>query len=154
MSALTNESSANPSCNARLTRIGVVAEQMGISERTVRYYEEFGLVMPSSYSSGGSRLYDDDAIARVGRIRALQSLMGFNLEEIRGILEAEDHIASLKSEYKPGSKSKREAIGDAIAILVELQNRVSEKQQKLHNFQDELQARLERAMSRLKEQTE
>lgn len=134
-----------------LVRIGAVAEQMGISERTLRYYEEFGLVTPSSYSRGGSRLYDEAAIARVSRIRTLQSLMGFNLEEIRDILRAEDHLDEIRTEIKNSSKRKKSLYQDAIQTLEELQNKVAEKQASLQTFQDDLKAKMSRVMARLDE---
>lgn len=134
-----------------LVRIGAVAEQMGISERTLRYYEEFGLVTPSSYSRGGSRLYDEAAIARVGRIRTLQSLMGFNLEEIRDILRAEDHLDEIRSEIKKSSKKKKSLYQDAIQTLEELLSKVTEKQASLQTFQDDLKAKMARVMARLDE---
>lgn len=127
-----------------LARIGAVAEQIGISERTLRYYEQCGLVAPSGYSRGGTRLYDDKAIERVNRVRTLQSLMGFNLEEIKEILAAEDHLDEIKTKYRSTSKHKRELLEDAFGTLQDLQARVTEKQDRLQMFQDDLQARLSR----------
>jgi DNA-binding transcriptional MerR regulator len=63
-------------------RIGEVAEAAGVSTRTLRYYEELGLVSPSGHSPGGARRYSDADLARVLRIRELQHLVGFNLEAI------------------------------------------------------------------------
>lgn len=144
-------SAASSTTEDSLLRIGAVAEQMGVSERTLRYYEEFGLVTPSSYSRGGSRLYDESAIARVGRIRTLQSLMGFNLEEIRDILRAEDHLEEIRSEIKKSSKRKKVLYQDAVNILNELHEKVAEKQASLQSFQDDLQARMSRVVSRIEE---
>lgn len=66
-------------------QIGEVAEQVGLSLRTVRYYEEVGLVTPVGRSSGGFRIYDDSAVKRLELVRDLKPL-GFSLEEIRGIV--------------------------------------------------------------------
>lgn len=128
----------------QLVRIGAVAEQIRISERTLRYYEEYGLVAPSAYSRGGARLYDEKAIDRVSRIRTLQSLMGFNLEEIKDILIAEDHLDSIRSEYRRASRPKKELLETAVSILEDLQSKVTEKQNRLQEFQDDLQAKLDR----------
>lgn len=135
--AESNEGSA-------LIRIGAVAEQIGISERTLRYYEEFGLVAPSAYSRGGARLYDARTISRVSRIRTLQSLMGFNLEEIKDILAAEDHLDEIRIEYRSASAPKDELLEDAFRTLQNLRSKVMEKQDRLQMFQDDLQTRLER----------
>jgi len=64
-------------------RIGEVAERIGVTTRTLRYYEEVGLVTPTSRSTGGTRRYSEQDYARVLRIRELQALMGFNLDEVR-----------------------------------------------------------------------
>lgn len=131
-----------------LMRIGAVAERIGISERTLRYYEEFGLVSPTAYSKGGTRLYNGKTIARVESIRMLQSLMGFNLEEIREILAAEDHLDDIKVQYRISSRPKDELLADAIATLENLYRKVDDKQARLQGFKDDLQARLDR-VSRL-----
>ncbi len=134
-----------------LSRIGMVAERIGISERTLRYYEEFGLVTPSAYSRGGARLYDEDVIARVSHIRNLQSLMGFNLEEIKDILSAEDHLDQLRIAYHSGAKPKKELLAKAVSILSDLQAKVHDKQAGLQKFQSELEAKLVRIRNALDE---
>jgi DNA-binding transcriptional MerR regulator len=88
-------------------RIGEHAAQLGVSTRTLRYYEELGLVAPSSYSRGGSRRYVDADLQRILRIRELQAIMGFNLEEIREILHADDRLAELSTEFHKGVTPKR-----------------------------------------------
>ncbi len=62
-----------------LLKIGTVATRLGISERTLRYYEEVGLLAPHLRRPGGCRRYGTADVERVQRIRELQSLMGFNL---------------------------------------------------------------------------
>lgn len=79
-----------------LLKIGVVAARLGISERTLRYYEEVGLLRPHQHHPGAGRRYCDADVERVQRIRELQGLMGFNLEEIRRIVAAEDRLRSLR----------------------------------------------------------
>ena len=128
----------------QLVRIGAVAEQIGISERTLRYYEEYGLVAPSAYSRGGARLYDEKAIGRVSRIRTLQSLMGFNLEEIKDVLKAEDNLEIIRSAYRRASRPKKELLEAAVSILEDLRAKVAEKQNRLQEFQDDLQAKLDK----------
>jgi DNA-binding transcriptional MerR regulator len=128
----------------QLVRIGAVAEQIGISERTLRYYEEYGLVAPSAYSRGGARLYDEKAIDRVSRIRTLQSLMGFNLEEIKDVLKAEDNLESIRSAYRRESRPKKELLEAAVSNLEDLRAKVTEKQARLQEFQDDLQAKLDK----------
>nr|WP_216217710.1 MerR family transcriptional regulator [Amycolatopsis aidingensis] len=66
-------------------QIGEVAERTGLSLRTIRYYEEVGLVRPSARSQGGFRLYTDPDVARLLLIKRMKPL-GFQLEEMRELL--------------------------------------------------------------------
>ena len=70
-------------------QIGEVAEQIGLSLRTIRYYEEVGLAVPSARSEGGFRLY---AEADVDRLRVVVQMkpLGFSLEEMRELLDLLD----------------------------------------------------------------
>lgn len=71
-------------------QIGEVAERTGLSLRTIRYYEEVGLVVPSARSQGGFRLYAEPDIERLNMITRMKPL-GFQLDEMRelmGILDA------------------------------------------------------------------
>jgi DNA-binding transcriptional MerR regulator len=74
-----------------LYQIGEVAERLGLSLRTVRYYEEVGLVAPAERSPGGFRLYDDDAIERLALIKQMKPLE-FSLEETRELLELRERL--------------------------------------------------------------
>ncbi|WP_298462312.1 MerR family transcriptional regulator [uncultured Cellulomonas sp.] len=67
-------------------KIGEVAERTGLSLRTIRYYEEVGLVTPSSRTHGGFRLYSDTDIARFEVIKRMKPL-DFSLEEMRDLLD-------------------------------------------------------------------
>jgi MerR family transcriptional regulator, copper efflux regulator len=66
-------------------KIGEVAERTGLSLRTIRYYEEVGLVVPSSRTGGGFRLYSDADVARFEVIKRMKPL-DFSLEEMRDLL--------------------------------------------------------------------
>jgi MerR family transcriptional regulator, copper efflux regulator len=68
-----------------LMQIGQVAERTGLSLRTIRFYEENGLVVPTTRSEGGFRLYSDDDVARFEVIKRMKPL-GFSLEEMQQLL--------------------------------------------------------------------
>lgn len=72
-------------------QIGEVAERVGLSLRTVRYYEEAGLLVPAGRTPGGFRLYDDDAVDRLRVIRKMKPL-GFTLDEMRSLLAVRDEL--------------------------------------------------------------
>lgn len=68
-----------------LVQIGQVAERTGLSLRTIRFYEENGLVIPTARSEGGFRLYSEDDVARLQVIKRMKPL-GFTLEEMQELL--------------------------------------------------------------------
>ncbi len=75
--------------NAALLKIGEVAEHVGLSLRTVRYYEEMGLVEPERRSDGGFRLYAEAQVDRLELIKHMKPL-GFSVQEMRDLLDARD----------------------------------------------------------------
>ena len=77
----------------RMHQIGEVADAVGLSLRTIRHYEEVGLVIPSARSKGGFRLYTEADVERLMVIRRMKPL-DFSLEEMRDLLEITDRIAA------------------------------------------------------------
>ena len=72
-----------------LSRVGEVAERLEVSPRTVKYYEELGLVEPEERSKGGFRLYGEREMERLERILKMKS-MGYSLAAIRELLAVRD----------------------------------------------------------------
>ncbi len=70
-------------------RIGQLARKSGVPAKTLRYYEEIGLVRPAGRTTSGYRLYDDEVISRLRFVRRAQTL-GLSLADIRAILEISD----------------------------------------------------------------
>ena len=71
--------------------IGEVAERVGLSLRTVRYYEEQGLFQPAGRTDGGFRLYTDHEVDRLLLIKQMKPL-GFTVEQMRELLTAHDAL--------------------------------------------------------------
>jgi len=76
-----------------LHKIGAVAGRVGLSLRTVRYYEEQGLVRPAQRTDGGFRLYSEEQIARLELIKQMKPL-GFSVREMNQLLAARDRLGS------------------------------------------------------------
>lgn len=74
-------------------QIGEVAARTELSLRTIRHYEETGLVIPSARSQGGFRLYTEADVARLMVIRRMKPL-GFTLDQMRDLLDATDRLDS------------------------------------------------------------
>ena len=82
-----------------LLRIGEVAEATGLTQRAIRYYEEYGLLEPASHQSGANRRYASDDLERLQLIKRLREDVGLSLAEIRTFLEVEDVRRVLRTEY-------------------------------------------------------
>ncbi len=107
-------------------QIGEVAERTGLSLRTIRYYEEVGLVSPSGRTAGGFRLYADSDVARLLLIRRMKPL-GFPLDEMREVLTVLDGLDAAG----PGGDQRDDLIARLEAYRREAGERVSHLQQQL-----------------------
>jgi DNA-binding transcriptional MerR regulator len=136
-----------------LLRIGKAAERAEVSPRTLRWYEEIGLLTPANHSAGGARRYTEDDMGRIAHIRELKSLLGFDLGEIRDILRGEDDLAGLRHEYRSGTDQgrRREILLEATAINDRLREMVAGKQACLEIMMSELTEKSIRYASRLRE---
>jgi DNA-binding transcriptional MerR regulator len=83
------ETKGGPSTQERLLRIHEAAAEVGLTPRSVRYYEEIGLLTPAARSEGDYRLYDDTDLERLRFIKGLRDDAGFSLAEIARLLEDE-----------------------------------------------------------------
>jgi MerR family transcriptional regulator, repressor of the yfmOP operon len=80
-------------------RIGDLARLAGTTARTIRYYEEIGLLPDGGARMAGShRLYDEADLERLREVMRLKSLLGVSLDELKELIAAEDARAALRSE--------------------------------------------------------
>lgn len=110
----------------RLLRIQEVAGDVGLTTRSIRYYEELGLLKPAARSEGAYRLYDTDDLDRLRFIKGLRDDAGFSLAEIGLLLEDEDVRAHNRERFRATSdpderrailNESSERIDHQIAIL-------------------------------------
>lgn len=73
-----------------------VATRTGLTKRTLRYYEEVGLLPPTGRTEGNYRRYTEEDLQRLERIKKLRDLLGFSLNDIRAVLEAEDERGQIR----------------------------------------------------------
>jgi MerR family transcriptional regulator, repressor of the yfmOP operon len=129
-----------------LLGIGAAAAQAGVSERALRYYQQLGLIVPAC-TPGGLRRYSADDLARVARIRELQTLLGLNLDEIAIVLRNEDRLAQIRLAYKDTrtSDEERSQLGrECLTLLESLRDTVEAKRAALESFLADLDARIGR----------
>lgn len=133
-----------------LVPIGCAAEAAGMTARTLRYYEEIGLVSSSRPTAGGTRRYSAADIERLKRIRELQTLLGLDLDQIAEQLKAADRLETLRAEYRAGPRPERrqQLLDEVLAILGPLRQRVVERQSRLAAFLEDLDERIARASAR------
>lgn len=152
----------SPSRSAAPTRpqdaylqIGEVAERTGVTQRTLRFYEEKGLLKPPTRMEGGFRLYSEDDVRRVEQIKQLQSLLGFTLAEIKEMVEAQEIKEQLRAEYRPGADAaeRKEQITRAMELterqhavirqkvdgLLEMKSHLEEKLEKYRRWLDQIE---------------
>ena len=84
----------------RLLRIQEVADETGLTPRSIRYYEEVGLLAPAARSEGAYRLYDAEDLERLRFIRGLRDDAGFSLAEIGHLLEDERARARIRARFR------------------------------------------------------
>ena len=75
--------------SSELERVGEIAERLGVSPRTIKYYEELGLIRPETRSPGGFRLYGKEGVEQLERILRMKSI-GYSLAAIRELLATRD----------------------------------------------------------------
>src|SRR4051794_2939418 len=102
----------------RLLRIQEVAEDTGLTPRTIRYYEEVGLLAPAR-SDGAYRLYDGEDLERLRFIRGLRDDAGFSLAEIRQLLEDEAARAQNRDRFRSTQDpvERRRILAEAIQTV-------------------------------------
>jgi DNA-binding transcriptional MerR regulator len=127
-------------------RIGEVAARTGVSTRTLRYYEEIGLIDLPGKAPGSNRRYTDDDVSRIERVLELRNVMGFDLERISKIVKAEHRLDELKAEFRAGVTRRRHAeiVEEAAVINAELRSHVADKLAVLEDFAADLDRRAAR----------
>ena len=123
--------------------IGDVAEQIGLSFRTIRYYEEVGLAVPSARTKGGHRLYTDDDVDRLRLIMKMKPL-DFSLEEMRIVLDSLDRLHD--DDSLPDDRTDaRERLDGYRALVDERLRWLQERLTIAHDFRRYLQGELTRS---------
>jgi DNA-binding transcriptional MerR regulator len=125
-----------------LWRIGEVSKLTGVTTRALRYWEELGLLQPASRTGGGERLYTPAAVNRVTRIRNLQELLGFSLDEVRAVLstgdvDVLDRVHSELSDVEVSPSRRRALLDEAIAANDQLVRRLDDTMARMGALRDE-----------------
>lgn len=137
----------------RLLRINEVAAETGLTARTIRYYEEVGLLEPAARSDGDYRLYDASDLDRLQFIRSLRDDAGFSLTQIRQLLEdeaaRERNRERLRHTTDPAER--RRYLEEAEERVLRQVGLLDAKSARLSTMLEEAQARLTRIRGHLAE---
>ncbi|WP_251552080.1 MerR family transcriptional regulator [Neobacillus muris] len=130
-----------------LLKIDDVAKQSGLSKRTIRYYEEIGILQPPERSEGGTRLYHQDHVEFLKKITVAKEVLGLTLQEVQQFITLTDTIESQRAEYRKASApgEQREMLAEMIGILDKQLELLEQKMGKILNVQTELVTLRERA---------
>jgi DNA-binding transcriptional MerR regulator len=125
-------------------QIGELAERTGVTQRTLRFYEEKGLLKPPSRMEGGFRLYSEEDVVRVERIKRLQALLGVSLAEIKEMVDAEEVALQIEAEYwsEMEVEEKRRHLAEAIEVAEKQYAVISQKAEQLAEMKTHLKERL------------
>ena len=99
--------------------VGQLAKKIGITIRTLQYYDKEGLLSPSVESEGGRRLYTDKDLVKLHQILSLKSL-GFSLKDIKGgliSLKTPDDVAKALTEQADVLRKKIEQLKDSLVAI-------------------------------------
>ncbi len=124
---------------SRTMRIGEVAERLGLSMRTIRYYDETGLVTPTARTSGGFRLYSEADVQQLLLVMQMKPL-DYTLEQMREVLHDLRLLAARRTE---GGQAPRDA-ADAHAV-----DAVDAARERLARVQIDVEERYASARQRL-----
>ena len=124
-------------------QIGEVAERTDVTQRTLRFYEEKGLLKPPSRMDGGFRLYSEADVKRVTQIRRLQDLLGVALADIKEMVDAEEMLRELRAQYDPESDvaEKRRQLEKAKEVVEAQYSIVQQKMVHLDEMKSQLEDR-------------
>jgi len=138
----------------RHLRIGDVAKAVGTTPRTIRYYEEIGLLPEAAARPAGQhRVYTEGDVDRLREVLHLKSLLGVSLDELKELVEAEDARALIRREYRASDDParKRELLDEALGHIERQLELVRRRRAELDGLESELAGKRRRVRDRMRE---
>lgn len=128
-----------------LLRIDQVSEMTGLTKRTLRYYEELGLLSPPARTEGNYRLYTRDDVDHLRRIKRMRDLLGASLADIKEMVAAEEQRESTRTHYRQTSdpEERLRLIEEGEALARRQLDLVEEKMGGLEEMRAAIRARLQ-----------
>lgn len=132
-------------------KIDDVAKESGLSKRTIRYYEEIGLLKAPPRSDGGTRIYSQEHIDALKKVTTFKEVLGFSLQELQHFIGLRDAFERERETYRhtQDPNGQKEKLNDIIQSLDEQIKLIEEKMKKLLSVQTELVTLRERARAQI-----
>ncbi|HTB71248.1 MAG TPA: MerR family transcriptional regulator [Solirubrobacteraceae bacterium] len=143
------------SSHAQSLRIGDVARLVGTTPRTIRYYEEVGLLPEApARPSGRHRLYSDADVERLREVMRMKDLLGLTLEELKTLLSAEEARAAVRAQLRRedvDAERRRELLDEALGHIDRQLALVRKRAGELAKLEHELTETRKRARRKIRE---
>jgi MerR family transcriptional regulator, repressor of the yfmOP operon len=136
-------------------RIGKVAEMTGTTPRTIRYYEEIGLLTAAKREPGAHRLYEAADVERLTEVLRLKDLLGISLDEVKQLAAAEQARTLRRQEWRSGVEDpvrRREILEQGLDYVDRQLELVRDRRDEIAELEAELTARRRRLTRYLREQ--
>jgi DNA-binding transcriptional MerR regulator len=135
-------------------RIGEVAKLAGTTPRTIRYYEEIGLLPAAGgREPGAHRTYAESDVERLTELLRLKNLLGISLEELKELVEAEGARAALRREWSEGVEDaarRQQILEESLGHIARQLELVRRRREEIAKLEDELVARRKRVRELLR----
>ena len=155
MAARAPRTKAGSASEPESLRIGDVARAVGTTPRTIRYYEEVGLLPESGERpSGRHRIYTHADVERLGEVMRMKNLLGLTLEELKELLSAEEARAEVRAQLRRDGvtpQRRRELLGEALGHIDRQLALVRHRAQELARLETELSDTRKRARRKIRE---
>ncbi|WP_374718791.1 MerR family transcriptional regulator [Parageobacillus toebii] len=134
-------------------KIDDVAKETGLTKRTIRYYEEIGLIKPPERSEKGTRLYTEEDIEQLKKVIAAREVLGFSLQELHHFLTLKETIESHRLEYRNAvnQEEKKQELQNIASSLRKQIDMLEQKMKKMLELKDELEQLEQRIQTILQE---
>ncbi|KKB74110.1 MULTISPECIES: MerR family transcriptional regulator [Bacillus] len=128
-------------------KIDQMAKRSGLTKRTIRFYEEIGLLSSPKRTEGGVRLYSEDDLEELERVISAKEVLGFSLQELQQFMETSKHLEMHKEGYllSLDKKERKEKLEDIQHMLDEQMRMIDEKIEKFQSFKERLEGMRKKA---------
>ncbi|WP_176584781.1 MerR family transcriptional regulator [Priestia megaterium] len=128
-------------------KIDDVAKQSGLTKRTIRYYEQIGLMPAPPRSEGGFRLYTEEHVEFLKKITNAKEVMGFSLQELQEFLALSDTLEIQKMDYRQvkGTSQQKEKLEQVLHTVEEQLKLIEQKKKNILKVESDLLSLRDRA---------